>query len=459
MKKIIYYLTALLFISVEFIFCQPDVCQSQLIPEEHKLFKVLLSIVEDIKAAKANSENLNLKDYLLESGKNSDTTEAIISELPPLFEEKLFYEITITPLAANVKAETGEVSCKMILTNEDGSNSEYFLLVKFVKQLNTWILADNEYNHRFLSFLDDKYTPQQLDAITTFTVRESDKTLIRYRIKSDPEIWELNKNVTWSYMERWLFANQSPIDVDVYQFENNWPYTTAAFYLDPYWHRIVYSKYNSSDIKAFDIEFYQGAQAPSEPYGITIDDWGKIYVADKRNNCLIKLVYIHSANSVYFSSKLDIPGLDRPTDVVYSSHTTPKNATDDYLLIANKQARNIIKTSLSGTVLNTVTRFKTGGVYYNFISPSRITQVPGTTYIAVIDDALNYLIVGTIQESNTLVCHNVIKFNGTHHKYCVMRVRNNQDDPEFTEERFLKALDDSKFCYGHLQMLLNADWW
>lgn len=49
--------------------------------------------------------------------------------------------------------------------------------------------------------------------------------------------------------------------------------------------------------------------------------------------------------------------------------------------------------------------------------------------------------------------------NGTHNKYCVMRVRNNQDDPEFTEERFLKALDDSKFCYGHLQMLLNADWW
>lgn len=141
----------------------------------------------------------------------------------------------------------------------------------------------------------------------------------------------------------------------------------------------MYSKYNRSTIKAFDIEFYTGAQAPSEPCGITIDDWGKIYIADKRNNAVIKLAYIPSANSIYFSSKLNIPGLDRPTDIVYSSHTTPQNAEDDYLLIANKQARNIIKTTLIGTVLNTVTRFKTGGVYYDFISPSRIIQVPGTT--------------------------------------------------------------------------------
>lgn len=230
MKKIIYYLAALLFISGEFIFCQPDVCQSQLIPEEHKLFKSLLSIVENVKAAKENSENINLKDYLLESGKNSDTLEAIINELPPLFEDKIFNEISITPLSANIKAETGEVSCKINLTNEDGSRSEYHIILQFVKQLNNWILADNEYNHRFLTFLSEKYTPQQLDAITEFTVRESNKTLIRYRIISDPEIWELNKNVTWSHMERWLFANQSPIDVDVYQFENNWPYTTTAFY-------------------------------------------------------------------------------------------------------------------------------------------------------------------------------------------------------------------------------------
>ncbi len=54
--------------------------------------------------------------------------------------------------------------------------------------------------------------------------------------------------------------------------------------------------------------------------------------------------------------------------------------------------------------------------------------------------------------------HHIGGHNGTNANFCVMRSRGNQYDPEFTEERFLHALDNPRFCYGHLQMLLNADW-
>ncbi len=39
-----------------------------------------------------------------------------------------------------------------------------------------------------------------------------------------------------------------------------------------------------------------------------------------------------------------------------------------------------------------------------------------------------------------------------------MRTRRNPNDLDFTEARFFEALDDPKFCYGHLQMLFNAYW-
>ena len=54
---------------------------------------------------------------------------------------------------------------------------------------------------------------------------------------------------------------------------------------------------------------------------------------------------------------MNIPGLDEPTDLVYSSGITPNSPEDDYLLIANSDNHNIIKSDLNGNVLNTITQF------------------------------------------------------------------------------------------------------
>ncbi len=411
MKKNIYYLAILTIIFTQPNFSQFEYIQRQRIPDEHKLLRILNSIVEDIKTAKLNSEDYTVlltgsSKWSLSKANNKDGDE---NNIPPLFENKTFYDMEIIPISTVVKSEIGAVAFKMIVTTENGYLEESIEL-HFIKEYDTWVLKDDNYSRRFLNCLNKNYNPVPTESITTFTVLQSNTTLIPYKIYNNPDIWDLDKNVTWTYFEKWLFANNSVIDMDMHQYGTNWPSDVAAFYLDPYWHRIVYSKYNSSAIKAFDLEFCSGAQYPAEPWGITTDDWGNIYVSDKRNNCVIKLVYIPSANSIYYSGTLMILGLDGPTDVVYSSHNTPNNSTDDYLLISNKNARNIIKADLNGNVLNTITQFKTGGNYYNFISPIRIAQVPNSTYIAILDNVLNYVIVGYIENDNTLFCHNVINF-------------------------------------------------
>lgn len=391
-----------------------EIIQRQIIPEEHKLYKSFLCIIEEIKTAKLNSENIDSQHYLSQVDRNESKISKNTETLQPTLEDRIFSEIEIVPLSAEIKSNFAEADFKLIITSEYG-NSVDFLKLEFVKETGVWLLKNNDYSIQFLFFLYKNYSPLPTESITTFTIHESNKTLIPIRFNSDPEIWELNKNVTWEYLERWLFANNSEIDMDYHWYgTENWPENSATFYLDPYWHRIVYSKYDSDEIKAFDIEFYPGAEYPSETWGITIDDWGGVYVVDKRNNCLVKLIYV-TANSLYFSDKMDIAGLDGPTDVVFSTGLVPNAQGDDYFLIANKNARNIIKTDFNGNVLNVITRFKTGGNYYDFISPSRIAQIPGTTYIAVIDDLLNYLIVGYISGSNTLECQNVIKFQGNQH--------------------------------------------
>lgn len=395
-------------------FGQLEICQRQIIPEEHKIYKTLFSLIEDIKLTKSNSVSFNKQQYLTSPSIyfKESITDGI--ELPPLFDNRIFYDMEIVPIEAKVFSDSALVKIKLIITTLDGSFQE-FLILNFCKEKNKWLLNFNEDSYRYLSYLYENYNPLSTESITTMPFRSSDKTLIPYRFTSDPEIWEINQKITWEYLDKWLFAKNSQIDMDLHWYgDPEWPSGNAVFCLDPYWHRIVYSKYNSEDIKAFDLEFYPGAEYPCEPWGITIDDQGKIYVTDKRNDCIIKLFYDIDSNNIRFISKLDIQGLDNPTDVVCSSGSDPNTSDDDYLLIANNGARNIIKSDLNGNLINTINEFESGGNCYNFILPTRITQVPGTDYIAVVDK-LQGLVFGIIQNPEVLLCSNAIRFIGPDH--------------------------------------------
>ena len=411
MKKYFYSLFFITILSTVSSFGQLEICQRQIIPEEHKIYKTLFSLIEDIKVIKSNSIRFNKQQYITSTNKNIQSLITNSDELPPLFDNRIFYDMEIVPIEAKVFSDSALVKIKLIITTLDGSFQE-FLILNFKKENYRWLLNDDTYSFKFLSFLNENYNALSAESITSIPFRQSDKTLIPYRFTSDPEIWEINQKITWKYLYKWLFAKKSPIDMDLHWYgEPDWPSGTAVFCLDPYWYRIVYSKYNSSDIKSFNLEFYPGAEYPSEPWGITTDDKGKIYVTDKRNDCIIKLFYDIDSNKITFLSKWEIQGLDMPTDVVYSSGLDSNTSDDDYLLIANNGARNIIITDLNGNLINTIYKFESGGNCYNFISPTRITQIPGTKYIAIIDKILG-LVFGIIQEPDVLLCSNVIKFIG-----------------------------------------------
>ena len=411
MKKYFHRICVITILITTTTFSQLEICQRQIIPEEHKIFKTLFCLIEDVKVTKANSVSFYRQQYLASTDMDFKKSMTDSIELPQLFDNRIFYDMEIVPIEAKVFSDSALIKSKLIITTIDG-NFQEALILNFNKEDNKWLLNDDADSYRFLSYLNENYNPLSGESITTIPFRQSDKTLIPYRFTSDPEIWEINQKITWKYLDKWIFAQNSPIDIDIHWYgDTDWPSGNAVFCLDPYWYRIVYSKYNSSDIKAFNLEFYPGAEYPSEPWGITTDDQGKIYVSDKRNDCIIKLFYDIDSNAISFISKLDIQGLDNPMDVVCSSGSDPNTLDDDYLLIANNGARNIIKTDLNGNLINTINEFESGGKCYNFISPTRITQIPGTQYIAVIDNALRFLVIGTIQEpAKVLLCYTMIKF-------------------------------------------------
>lgn len=410
MKKYFHRICIITILITTTTFSQLEICQRQIIPEEHKIFKTLFCLIEDVKVTKANSVSFYRQQYLTSTDMDFKKSITNSIELPPLFDNRIFYDMEIVPIEAIIFLDSAKVNIKLIITTLDG-NFQEFIMLNYNKEHHKWLLKDDAESSRFLSYLNENYNPLSTESITSLPFRQSDKTLIPYQFTSDPEIWEINQKITWKYFEKWLFANKSKIDMELHWYgDPDWPFGTAVFCLDPYWYRIVYSKYNSSDIKAFDLEFYPGAEYPCEPWGITTDDEGKIYVTDKRNDCIIKLFYDIDSNTIGFISKLDIQGLDNPMDVVCSSGLDPNTSDDDYLLIANKGARNIIKTDLNGNLINTINEFESRGKCYHFISPTRITQIPGTQYIAVIDEALLFLVIGKIQEPGLLLCANGIKF-------------------------------------------------
>lgn len=48
--------------------------------------------------------------------------------------------------------------------------------------------------------------------------------------------------------------------------------------------------------------------------------------------------------------------------------------------------------------------------------------------------------------------------NGKYKTHCLMRTHDNTADPDFTEARFLEAINNPRFCFGHKMMLFNIGW-
>lgn len=215
MKTYTIFIAAIFFHMTKLIFCQLEVSQIKTIPEEDKLYRLFICMVEDLKTSGMNLEIINKQNYLNEI--KDDNIRQLegrdINTLPPLFEGKTFYDVEIIPILTVIKGLTGEIKFKMIISSEGGSYEDQVNL-KYTKVSGIWKLFNNASSNRFLSCFEKNYSPRLTESITAFTIRESNKTLIPHRITTEPEIWDLNKNITWNYFEKWLFANNSEVDVD-----------------------------------------------------------------------------------------------------------------------------------------------------------------------------------------------------------------------------------------------------
>lgn len=48
--------------------------------------------------------------------------------------------------------------------------------------------------------------------------------------------------------------------------------------------------------------------------------------------------------------------------------------------------------------------------------------------------------------------------NGKTKNLCLMRVRGNPNDTDYSNDKYRKTIDDPRFCSGHLQTLFNITW-
>ena len=133
MKKYFYSLFFITILSTVSSFGQLEICQRQIIPEEHKIYKTLFSLIEDIKVIKSNSIRFDKQQYITSTNKNIQSLITNSDELPPLFDNRIFYDMEIVPIEAKVFSDSALVKIKLIITTLDGSFQE-FLILNFKKE-------------------------------------------------------------------------------------------------------------------------------------------------------------------------------------------------------------------------------------------------------------------------------------------------------------------------------------
>jgi len=254
-----------------------------------------------------------------------------------------------------------------------------------------------------------KLTQRENNTLESFQIRMSNSTLIQEKYSQTYDIWEINKTLTMSQLQRGLFANDSELDTELYWFgnnPNNWLNETAAFVLDPLWNRIVYAKGSSNNIKSYgdnlnDYKF-------SYPLAFTMDESGFIYVVDTGNKKIVILSYNPSTNQITFVGSYNIPILRQPKDIIYTRGINGQGK----LWILDGPAGPLIVINKNGQVLNVVNKYKYNGIVHDFNNPNRIVCHKGSEMPVIIDMDSRILMKGWIYEGepNIFQAYTVTQF-------------------------------------------------
>jgi len=168
---------------------------------------------------------------------------------------------------------------------------------------------------------------------------------------ADGNVDVLTRQVANQSFDRDLFGSPYATvvvgNVDVYE---GFPFLEARYFQivsDPGWNRLVFGEVDRG-LQAFD---GQGTVfGPlNRPRGMSVDDQGRIYVADTDNNRVLVFKAETEFDRMTLVPQYELTGLNQPHDVAFSDGGTPFTADDDVLYVANTGRNEVRRYSLQGS--------------------------------------------------------------------------------------------------------------
>lgn len=160
-------------------------------------------------------------------------------------------------------------------------------------------------------------------AVSGFSQPHSEYALIRNKIFSSPEIWEINKSVTNEYLNCNLFSYPRS---GVFAFDMNPYFTTRSSFtgiLDASWNRLIYSDMHEDFVKASgsfgsgnnQVKWPKSIDAMIIGDGETTTNIYDIFIADTYNSRICKASYSAITDEVTWGTPITGNGLYYPIDV------------------------------------------------------------------------------------------------------------------------------------------------
>lgn len=232
-----------------------------------------------------------------------------------------------------------------------------------------------------------------------FTITYDNSLLIPRKQTSSPDIWDINKSITNSYLNKSLFADNAPIDIDAYFWDQSFS-NKAVFALDPIWERIIFGNSNQNELKSYGD--HAGEYEFSYPQALTVDNNGYVYVTDTGTGKIIKLQYNPASNTLTHVSTFTIPGMKTPSDIIFFEYYH-YDGRPPMVLVMDRETSILYGLTLDGQVFCQIDQYEYQGHDYNLDGIDRISKNAFNGNIIYLLDNMNKRVIKVIINSGSSI--------------------------------------------------------
>ena len=344
------------------------------------------------------------KDFI--SSKTLKTNEkgnSIDINLNNNFQELVFLKIRLKEI--DFSTSTSAQATVIFDIYKDGLLNKIKGSIRFKRERKHWYFIESDLTDEIVKNIQiGKKKHQNSTIASEVSIIVNNKTLLPMKFISDPDIWEINKNLLMDNFDgNQFFSESSEIDGNIYFYGNSYENKVLLF-VDPVWARIVYVNFEYNEVKSYgdnpgDFEF-------KSPVSVAVGENGNLYIVDRGYNKIIRLTYNNSQNQINYGGQISISGLGTPSDIDYIK------GTPQSLWIVDIENQKLLQVDLSGNIIHTVTGSKFEGVYSDFSFVERIATDRYGGEICVIDNGQKKVIKGTVSGSNNYIsASNVVEFS------------------------------------------------